>query len=313
MTKLSIVIHTEEEFDWDGGFYRKNNQVTHGKELTEFCEELISVGAKIVFAMDYAFVTSEQGQEVIRHFQTHHSDSVEFATHLHPWVNPPFQDEEPVPEKYSYPGNLPYELEYAKLKVLTEKIEEIVGYRPTTYLAGRYGVGDNSYKILNELGYKVDVSISPFADFRHQHGPDFSGYTNEIVNQQSIQRIPHSCGYISRFRPLSLRLNRSTELMNTLNSNILGKIILKIFGVKRVRLSAEGYSLKENMELLKVLKLEPVEHLIFSFHSPSSKPGSTPYVMNNRSWNSFNSTTVKILEACSSSGIDIRLISNKQS
>jgi hypothetical protein len=280
--KLSIVIHTEEEFDWAGGFNRHNTSVTHGKELTDMCVDMLNLGCCITFAMDWSFVTSEQGQEVIRFMQENYAEQVEFAAHLHPWVNPPF-DEQPsdtdnIDEKLSYPGNLPADLEKAKLAMLTDKITELTGIRPTTYLAGRYGVGENTYKILSELGYKVDVSISPFADFRHQDGPDFSNNNNESFIRDGIKCIPHSTGCISYIGALADWLNRDTANLHRLNNNLVGKVILKLLGVERVRLSPEGFNEKQMKKLVASLSRTGVEHLIYSFHSSTSKVGGSPYV-----------------------------------
>lgn len=294
--KLSVVVHTEEEFDWDAGFYRSNNQVTHGKELTEFCEQLIQFGANVVFAMDYAFVTSEQGQAVITHFKAKHAESVEFAAHLHPWVNPPFTDCDKVPEQESYPGNLPADIEFEKLNILTQAIEEQVGYRPTTYLAGRYGVGENTYKTLKQLGYKVDLSITPFTDYRHQQGPDFSNYDNREIIIDGIQCIPHSTGFISFLPFFTDWLNRKAGNLDKLNSSFIGKVILKLSGVKKVRLSPEGFNSDEIIKLTNSLKRIGICNLIFSFHSPSSKVGLTPYTENIESKQCFEHSSFTYLK-----------------
>lgn len=279
--KLSIVIHTEEEFDWSGGFNRNNNAVTHGKELTNMCVEMLNLGCCITFAMDWAFVTSEQGQVLIRFMQDNYSDQVEFATHLHPWVNPPFDEQhsdvDNIEERLSYPGNLPADIEKAKLAALTDKIAELTGIRPTTYLAGRYGVGDNSYKILNELGYKVDLSLSPFADFRHQDGPDFSCFNNKSFVKDGIQCIPHSTGYVSHIGAVSDWLNKDASNLSKLNNNIFGKAVLKLLGVDRVRLSPEGFTPEQMQKLAASLTRIEVEHLIYSFHSSTSMLGGSPY------------------------------------
>src|SRR3546814_2922527 len=65
----------------------------------------------------------------------------------------------------SYPGNLPPELEHAKLAALTEAIAGAFGARPVVYKAGRYGVGPATAGILEALGYRIDVSVVPFTDF----------------------------------------------------------------------------------------------------------------------------------------------------
>ncbi|MDC8830343.1 hypothetical protein [Alteromonas gilva] len=293
--RLSVVVHTEEEFDWNAGFFASNNGVNHGEELIYFCQELIALGAKIVFAMDYAFVTSAQGQAVIHHFKTHHANDVEFATHLHPWVNPPFAEQDEVHEKDSYPGNLPAATEQAKLTILTETIENQVGYRPTTYLAGRYGVGENTYRILKELGYTVDLSITPFTDYRHQHGPDFTSFNNEEVITDDIRCITHSTGFVSYLAPFTDYLNKKAGNLDRLNNNLIGKILLKLLGVRKVRLSAEGYNSKDMLALSDSLIRLGVQHLLFSFHSPTVKMGITPYTKNMHSLNAFKRNTSEFL------------------
>lgn len=303
--KLSIVIHTEEEFDWAGGFNRHNTSVTHGKELTEMCVDMLKLGCCITFAMDWSFVTSEQGQEVIRFMQENYAEQVEFAAHLHPWVNPPFDeqqsDTDDIDEKLSYPGNLPAELEKAKLSMLTDKITGLTGRSPTTYLAGRYGVGENTYNILSELGYKVDVSISPFADFRHQEGPDFSNNNNVSFVQNGIKCIPHSTGYISHVGALADWLNSNTANLQKLNNNLLGKLILKLLGVERVRLSPEGFNETQMKKLVASLNRTGVEHLIYSFHSSTSKLGGSPYVATQESLQKMYQSSSDILTSLSSS------------
>ena len=293
--KLSVVIHTEEEFDWNGGFFASNNQVTHGKELTTFCEKLIALGANIVFAMDYAFVSSEQGQEVIQHFKTHYPTHVEFAAHLHPWVNPPYADEDNVPEHDSYPGNLPPDIEKAKLADLTDRIASLSVYRPTTYLAGRYGIGKNSHKILNELGYKVDLSITPFTDYGYQEGPDFSKYNNDEVMIDGIRCIPHSTGFVSYLTRFTDYLNRKAGHLDKLNNNLLGKILLKLLGVRKVRLSPEGFSSKDMSTLSESLSRIGVKHLIFSFHSSTVKAGITPYTEDQDALRDFEHSAMEYL------------------
>ncbi len=115
--KLAIVIHAEEEFDWDGGFYRSNTNMTHADSLIELIDEILKLNGKVTLAMDYPFVTSDGGRKVVGYYRACSGDKVEFAAHLHPWVCPPFENsDDPVSEDYSYPGNLSKELEYEKLK-----------------------------------------------------------------------------------------------------------------------------------------------------------------------------------------------------
>ena len=278
--KLAIVIHTEEEFDWNGGFIPSATEVSHGNELLIAIKNLTAIGAKSTLAMDYAFVSSEQGERCISNINACRelSEHVEFAAHLHPWVNPPLSESfvDSVPEEFSYPGNLPEAEELSKLKALTEKITVVAKQKPVTYLAGRYGIGKNTPRILNALGYKVDVSISPFADYTHQHGPNFTQYNTDIFYRDGIVNWPHTSAIVSPFRIARKHFHDAPSTYA--NSSLLSKIMRKVLRAKLHRLSPEGFSLADMKNVTKYQYDLGQRCFILSFHSPSVKSGLTPYV-----------------------------------
>ena len=280
--QLAIVIHTEEEFDWDGGFNPTATEVSHGPELLAIIENLKSIGAKCTLAMDYAFVTSEQGKQCINKINASHelSDHVEFAAHLHPWVNPPLSPAyaDAVPEQYSYPGNLPKDEEYSKLHALTKKITAIAGHPPVTYLAGRYGIGKNTPNILKRLGYKVDVSVSPFVDYTHQQGPNFSRFNNDLFYTNGILSWPHTSAVVSPFSFARRHFQNSPAAYS--NASFFNKVIRKLVRARLHRLSPEGFSLADMQNVTKYQYDLGQRCFILSFHSPSVKSGLTPYVKN---------------------------------
>ncbi len=277
--KLSIVIHAEEEFNWDDGFYRSNTSVSHGEELIEFVDEIIQCGGKVTLAMDYPFITSPDGKRVVRHFKSREGENIEFATHLHPWVNPPFEDENNEVKSYnSFPGNLPKDLEFKKLKILTEEIEKEVGTRPTTYLAGRYGIGENSAEILKSLGYKVDLSISAYSNFSHAEGPNFVGYSNKVHNDGALTYIPHTCSIISLSQTIENHINLNPSRLDYIQKNKLPGLLSRLLRIKKYRLSPEGFTFDHMKELTESQMRIGQKEFLLSFHSPSVKLGGTPYV-----------------------------------
>ncbi|MDC0609961.1 hypothetical protein OAP63_04455 [Vibrio sp.] len=276
--KLIIVIHAEEEFDWDGGFYQSNREVTHSKELITTVKDIVSLGGKVTLAMDYAFVDSAEGKTVIDTFSSDEAKSIEFATHLHPWVTPPYESElDLVENKHSYPGNLTKELELAKLRELTELVERHSGVRPITYLAGRYGIGENTPGILNELGYDVDLSISSYCDFSHQEGPDFSTYDNQLFVKDRITYIPHTSSVLTIIPWLSQYLNKNPSLFTSIQHNSLIKFLSKFARVKKFRLSPEGFNFHQMKDVTTTQISVEQDVFVLSFHSPSTKMGLTPY------------------------------------
>ena len=200
------------------------------------------------------------------------------GTQLHPWVSPPFEEE--VTEANSYPGNLPQQLERAKLKALTEKIEENCGERPVVYRAGRAGLGPNSIEALEELGYQVDTSVVPHTDFRHQLGPDYSDYALDpfwFGQERRILELPLTRGFTGPLRKLG-----------PLGYNMLGRgvgralrvpgIVARLEFLQRVTLTPEGITLSEMKRLTEEALADGRRIFGLSFHSPSVLPGCTPYV-----------------------------------
>ena len=97
------------------------------------------------------------------------------GAHLH--------SEEIEPEKVSIAGKssseypcyaCSYETEYEKLKNLTELIQLKLRVRPIWYRAARYGADLDTIKILKDLGYKYDSSVTPGIDWSKLGGPDHS-------------------------------------------------------------------------------------------------------------------------------------------
>jgi hypothetical protein len=87
----------------------------------------------------------------------------ELGTHLHPeFINPEKRFEYYGGKKAE--GNscfFPPEVEFEKIKNITELFVKGFGRRPASFRAGRYSGGPNTMKSLRDLGYKVDTSVTP--------------------------------------------------------------------------------------------------------------------------------------------------------
>ena len=165
--QLLVVIHTEEEFDWSAPFDRSATATSHIPAIQPIHEDLVCKGAKPTYVVDFPVASQEESVQLIRQLLMDRGTTI--GAHLHPWVSPPHEEE--VSTYNSYPGNLPESLERAKITMLSNKIEESFGIRPTVYLAGRYGYGPNTGRILKELGYEIDMSAAPCLIFRLMGAP----------------------------------------------------------------------------------------------------------------------------------------------
>lgn len=72
-----------------------------------------------------------------------------------------------------------HDLERAKLAALTEMFRQQFGYQPLSFRAGRFGAGPHTGKILQDLGYRIDSSVTPHICWTSRRGekrPDYRGY-----------------------------------------------------------------------------------------------------------------------------------------
>jgi hypothetical protein len=90
-------------------------------------------------------------------------DGCELGTHLHGEMAEPgaFEPEVTAAVQRDYPP----EVERAKLTWLTNAFRSAFGRAPHSFRAGRFGIGESTIPILDQLGYTVDSSVTPHVDW----------------------------------------------------------------------------------------------------------------------------------------------------
>jgi hypothetical protein len=241
------------------------------------------------YAVDYPVASQRQGFAPLLDWVK--DGSCEIGAHLHPWVNPPF--DEPVTPRNSFPGNLPADLEAAKLQVLTDQIETTLGVRARVYRAGRYGVGPNTASLLARSGYLVDSSTVPFTDMRTKFGPDFRACRPEpywFGAGGSLLELPVTSGLTGGLLgPLGTRAASLHELTQQGFGRALrlGSVLARTGALMRVRLTPEGVPVGEAIAATRALHAQGLRVFNLSWHSPSLVPGHTPYVRTPRDLSVF--------------------------
>lgn len=274
--RLMVLVDTEEEFDWARPLSRENTCVTAMAAQQRAHRIFEKFGIKPTYVIDYPVAATAEGSAPL--IELYADRLCEIGTHLHPWVNPPF--EEDVNNFNSYPGNLPPALEREKLRSLTETITERFGFRPTIYKAGRYGVGPATTSSLQTLGYTIDTSVVPGTDFRKVEGPDFSRCGARpywFGNGQQLLEIPLSVNFTGIASAIGSGLYQWAISNGGMKLHVPG-IFARLRLLDRVTLTPEGVTHDEHRRLTR--KMLGTGHRIFSFtyHSPSLAPGFTPYV-----------------------------------
>jgi hypothetical protein len=273
---LLVVVDTEEEFDWSLPHSRDNTSVS-AIGAQDLAQQIFARhGIVPTYVVDYPVATTPAAVAVLKPFFD--KGECRIGSHLHPWVNPPF--EEVVNAANSYPGNLPPYLERAKLAALTEAISQTFGARPVVYKAGRYGIGPATAGILEELGYRIDVSVVPFTDFSNDGGPDFSGSSFEpgwFGRHGGLLEIPLSCGFHGRLKSLGPALFPHAAGALGMRLRVPG-VLARSGLLERIRLTPEGVDLAANVRLARSFYQQGCRVFTFTYHSPSLVAGMTPYV-----------------------------------
>lgn len=274
---LTVVVDTEEEFDWSKPFSRDSVGVTSIAAQPLMHERVFDRhGVVPTYVIDWPVATTPSAFEVLK--QLMQEGKCEIGTHLHPWVSPPYSEE--VNAYNSYAGNLPRELEFEKIKRLTQAISDNFGRTPVVFKAGRYGVGPHTSAILSELGYRVDTSVVPFTAMTSDGGPDFSRHGADPFwfgdQGKRMLELPATAGYAGTLH------TQGPRLYTWLQSRALRKfrapgIASRLGVLERIKLSPEGYSLNELKSLTRCLVSSGTRFFGLTYHSPTVIPGHTAY------------------------------------
>jgi hypothetical protein len=263
--RFAIFADAEEEFDWTREFRREAVTTDAIDALPEANRFFTARGCIPTYLVDWPVIANPTSAAIMA--QMVQTGACDIGTQLHPWVNPPFDED--VSAHNSYTGNLPRALQAAKLAELTARIEMETGVRPLTYRAGRYGVGADTAELLVDQGYRLDVSVRTHFDYTGQGGPDFSAHPVAPWRAGSgLYEVPMTAAYTGLLRKRG-RLPRFTAAHGVLARTGI---------IDRVPLTPEGVRLRDATIAIRQLLDDGHQLFSLSFHTPSVVPGHTPYV-----------------------------------
>lgn len=274
-----VTIDTEEEREWDSDYLDHTNYTVNNIQFLKPLQELFDkYGVKATYLIDYPVAVDKKSTALLKDFQDNHQ--AEIGMHLHPWVNPPYREERIVAN--SFPANLPAELQYDKMKVLTDVITGAVGKQPVTYRAGRYGFKESSIEALESLGYLVDTSIVPFRKGKKDYEPSF-GWLPQVEPYFLDYRDIKKAGK-SKLLEVPLTVGFSKRVPKLLEKNYidlpnigLRRALKKIFDVDLYWLRPSYSSLPQMIRVCDTSIVRGISYLNMMFHSNELMPGGSPY------------------------------------
>lgn len=273
--RLVVFVDAEEEFRWHT--YSSSAMSVRNIAVQLSAQQIMSeFGVRPTYLVDYPVAVQAEGYEPLKEMLQAGLCSI--GAQLHPWVNPPIEEE--ITPRNTYAGNLPAILERAKIERLTAVIADNFGVRPVVFKAGRYGAGPNTAAALMANGYCVDASVMPFADFSADGGPDYSdapACAYWLDARRRLLEIPTTVGLVG---PLSGAGRRTAQmLLSRASASLRVPGVLSRLGLlERIRLTPEGTSLEEATRLTLAMLRQGQRLFVLSYHSSSLLPGGAPYV-----------------------------------
>jgi hypothetical protein len=301
---LIITIDTEED-NWDR-YSRTDNPCTNIEKLIPLQEMFDHYNVKPTYLISYPIATNSKAISLLSKFTS--EDKCEIGTHCHPWTTPPFEEE--LNEKNTMLCNLTDELILKKITYLHETIIKNFGITPIAFRAGRFGFDNKVADALINLGYKIDLSITPYENQSAYQGPDFSQYSLfssklhvSKTTKKTLIEIPHTTGFLQTNYEFAKILNIILRKKYINNLKIIG-ILDRFHLLNRIKLSPENSSCDQMISLTKILFKKDFKIINMTFHSTSLTPGLNCFVKNEKEEEKIINNIEFFLKFTQASGIN---------
>ena len=274
---LTVVVDTEEDFDWQSPTPGTDHSTTHLRNLVMV--ESIFAAYELVpaYLLTYPVLEDDAVVRIISHQLEKGRCTV--GMQLHPWVTPPF-DGTTEGSPGSFLGNLQPAVEERKFVACINKFASRFGFAPRMFRAGRYGLSTHTPHLLEAHGFLIDTSVAPRTSWVDEAGPNYAGYDCDLFHfgrGRQLLEIPLCRSVIGWVG------TGSASIYNYLSTSRLTphyalSALARMHCVERITLSPEGNDVAAMRRLVETLVARGHRVLTLSFHSSSLDVGRNPYV-----------------------------------
>ena len=212
-------------------------------------------------------------------FKAWKSKGVEIGSHLHPWTTPPFSAADETSQ--SFPSELSDEEFKSKLTNLTEKVKAISSETPTSYRAGRWGFDARDARILEDLGYEVDLSITPGLTWKNTKGKEGGVGGPDFTKENVVPRMLNKSVLEVPMTILPTGLFRRNRWLRIFENTTVGQLRAVIKAARKKQLPA----------------------IVFMTHSSELMVGKSPYVKTPAALEHSYKCIEGLFEACAEESI----------
>lgn len=213
--------------------------------------------------------------------------TAEIGMHLHAWNSPPI-----VPLTDDDFRHMPFLVEYPdvvmreKLRVLTAELEDAFGVKMLSHRAGRWAFDARYARMLAELGYRADCSVTPHVSWADQRGDprgaggtDYTGFPErpyfldltDIARPGASPLLEAPMSVVKRTWPAPVERLRSA----TAGLRLARRAVRRCFPT-HAWLRPTGGNLAEMRHVLDAARRDARPHVEFMLHSSEFMPGGSP-------------------------------------
>jgi len=162
--QLVVTVDVEPDRQWDSA---PSVSLANLARLPRLHDVLRAAGARPTYLVSYAVCADDQSARILADLR---GEGCEIGAHLHPWDTPPLTPADADGGPKPFPTELEENVLRDKLANLTRALEERIGQRPVSHRAGRWALDGRGLRALEDLGYRVDTSVTPLVSWERHRG-----------------------------------------------------------------------------------------------------------------------------------------------
>ncbi|KAF1086095.1 hypothetical protein SPSYN_00833 [Sporotomaculum syntrophicum] len=262
-----ITIDTEGDNQWDLSRGISTENARYLPRFQDLCEKY---SFKPVWLTNYEMAKDAFYVEYMRDCLVR--GVCEVGMHLHAWYSPPEYSLPRVNQERAYLIEYPPEIMEAKVKFMTELLEDTFQRQMVSHRSGRWALNETYLALLHKYGYQVDCSVTPHVSWAGK--PGCTG-----IPGSDYRAAPERPYYIYTDLlevPVSIRKIRCFQLKRVLSlRDFLRECRDYIKGKEQWLRPDKFLSEKGMLRLVEIICKEDTDYLMFMMHSSELMPGGS--------------------------------------
>lgn len=263
-------------------------------------------GARATYLLSPEVMQNDESVAVLKNANY---NGAELGTHMHgEFIEPNTKFD--TDTTWAMQNTYSQDVERKKLENLTQLFTDRFGYAPRSFRAGRFGIGRHTLPILSKLGYWVDSSVAPFAQWADKGGnveffgvptqPYFPSEENfKVRGSLPILEVPVTTGnswYDYLPEPILRAIPRYPKIWGGLIKLLRIKSKMKVCWLRPTFQSISFEDIRKLMlSYLNRFNNEDV-FFVMMFHNVDIVPGCSPYAQNENDTKQLLERLTKTLE-----------------